>query len=921
MPFKDETAFKNWSQNQQYSSKAIALIQRIRSSPPARNVRGGRGNVRARVPSYKMGVTIQSESRTVEKPGMRVFYEYDDIVNTQDESPVIEYYDQPEKIALKYRSKTGRQVTAWHTPDFFVIREDGVSWEEWKTEAELEQLGEKHPHRYCRDEQGRWHCPPGKAYANQFGLNYRLRSNAEINWVLYSNLEFLHEYLTSPSNEVTKANQDWVVQTIQMKEGILLINLLQTDGINSDDIYTLIAQRHIYVDLCGSRLVEPENVQVFTSQSIGAAQQHLEEYEQEANKWHVLSLEPGSQLVWDGEIWELVNPGVVSVRVRHIQSKQIQDIPRAEFERDLARGRIETSVATNSKVTAAPQVKELLAGASEADFAVANARLQVLKELDGGRVLAEIWSDEDILVVLGSQKATRTIRQWRQQFSEAETRFGNGYIGLIPRSIQRGNYQRKIAEATLEKMDFFIETRYEDLRQSSVISVWAEYCKDCEAEGLSPVSLMTFNAAVKKRPQEIQVKKRQGKRAAHQVKKHYWYLKATTPKHGERAWQIVHIDHTQLDVQLVHSRTGKVLGRPWATFAVDAYSRRLLAVVLTLDEQPSYRNCMLVLRELVRRLRRLPQSIYVDNGLEFHSTYFQALLAQYGVEVAYRPPAQPRFGDVVERLFGTANTQFVHTLTGNTQIAKEVRLMTKSNDPEHLAIWNLEWLSLALREWAYEVYDQAEHVSLGQSPREAFAESLQWHGERRFKWIDYDMFVFNALPTPKQGKSRKVHPSGVKINHIYYWHDWMYRPDIASSKVAVRYDPFNVGIAYAYLDKEWVRCTSEYFPSLSNRSEQEIQIAREEIVARYRRHGQVVRTVNARLLADFLERTTMSERLLKQQQRDNALRHSAASISRTEFALEAQDQQLVKAEIAEEQERQQQVQQVCFEHLTLPDDF
>ena len=67
MPFVDETEFKNQSHIHQYPPETITLIQRIRHSPPARNVKGGRGNVRARFPSHKMGVTIQSESRTVDQ--------------------------------------------------------------------------------------------------------------------------------------------------------------------------------------------------------------------------------------------------------------------------------------------------------------------------------------------------------------------------------------------------------------------------------------------------------------------------------------------------------------------------------------------------------------------------------------------------------------------------------------------------------------------------------------------------------------------------------------------------------------------------------------------------------------------------------------------------------------------------------------
>jgi hypothetical protein len=45
---------------------------------------------------------------------------------------VLEYYDQPTTLALRYPSTTGRQVTVHHTPDFLVLRTDGAVLEEWK---------------------------------------------------------------------------------------------------------------------------------------------------------------------------------------------------------------------------------------------------------------------------------------------------------------------------------------------------------------------------------------------------------------------------------------------------------------------------------------------------------------------------------------------------------------------------------------------------------------------------------------------------------------------------------------------------------------------------------------------------------------------------------------------------------------------
>jgi len=89
-------------------------------------------------------------------------------------------------------------------------------------------------------------------------------------------------------------------------------------------------------------------------------------------------------------------------------------------------------------------------------------------------------------------------------------------------------------------------------------------------------------------------------------------------RHGDRPFEIGHIDHSPLDLELVCSQTGEVLGRPWLTLTTDAYSRRFLAIHLTFDP-PSYRSCMMVMRECVARHHRLPQTIAVDGGKEFQT--------------------------------------------------------------------------------------------------------------------------------------------------------------------------------------------------------------------------------------------------------------------------------------------------------------
>ena len=98
---------------------------------------------------------------------------------------------------------------------------------------------------------------------------------------------------------------------------------------------------------------------------------------------------------------------------------------------------------------------------------------------------------------------------------------------------------------------------------------------------------------------------------------------------------------------------------------------------------------MMALRVCVRRQGRLAQTLVVDGGQEFHSRYFDSLLACSYCTKKPRPWAQPRYGSVMERLFGTTTTAFVHTLLGNTQASNVPRQMTQAVDPKRQAVWQV----------------------------------------------------------------------------------------------------------------------------------------------------------------------------------------------------------------------------------------
>ena len=437
-------------------------------------------------------------------------------------------------------------------------------------------------------------------------------------------------------------------------------------------------------------------------------------------------------------------------------------------------------------------------------------------------------------------------------------------------------------------MNEFITTDYESPKQKTRYASWIALKLACERRGILAPSLKTFCLAVHSRPRFEQVAKRQGPRAAYAHEDFYWELELTTPRHGDRPFEIAHIDHTELDIETVCSRTGRVLGRPWLTLLTDAFSRRVLALYLTFDP-PSYRSCMMSLRECARRHARLPQIVVVDGGRDFQSIYFETLLARYECTKKTRPAAKPRFGSVCERLFGTANTQFIHNLKGNTQIMRLARQVTQSVNPKGQAVWSFEELHRHLTEYAYEIYDTIHHPALGQNPREAYEMGIAATGQRLHRVIGYDReFLVHTLPTTRKGTAKIAPGRGVKVHNLYYWSDVFRTPDLEKQHIPIRYDPFDVGTAYAFVNKEWTECHSEYFAVFQGRSEKELILGTEEL-RKSMQHQSGEFNITSRKLAEFLDSVQAEEVLLEQRLGDmesRAGRATLAVVPKTTFQAE-----------------------------------
>jgi putative transposase len=194
------------------------------------------------------------------------------------------------------------------------------------------------PHRYQQTQSGQWRCPPGEAYAMQWGLEYCIRTETEIDWQLQRNLYFLEDYYRDKNeSESLLPNQQKIIGLVESQPGITLLKLLPWE-LNPDEIYSLIATKQLYVDLSAADLAnEPEKVQLFLSVESAKCDIQLSQSRNLNDKKPIISqgsIEAtiGSQIVWDGVDWLVLNLGSTEATLLNSQQKLL-NLPIAVLEK------------------------------------------------------------------------------------------------------------------------------------------------------------------------------------------------------------------------------------------------------------------------------------------------------------------------------------------------------------------------------------------------------------------------------------------------------------------------------------------------------------------------------------------------------------------------------------------------------------
>lgn len=238
----------------------------------------------------------------------------------------------------------------------------------------------------------------------------------------------------------------------------------------------------------------------------------------------------------------------------------------------------------------------------------------------------------------------------------------------------------------------------------------------------------------------------------------------------------VEIDHTPLDLFILHHGNHIPCGRPTLTMLLDAFSRMPLGYYVSFAG-PSTNAVIRAVKHAITPKRPVETAIpgltvdnswpcyglfdclVADNGLEFHSRALEDNCQILNIDLRFCPVRQPRFKGKIERFLKTLNYGFVHKLPG-TSLAKWTD--RGEYDPLKHAVLTLPEFLHLLEKWILDVYAQTPHRGIGTTPFR--------------KWCDAARLDPPRLPTNMESlvedlgipATRCLRHDGIRFENLYY---------------------------------------------------------------------------------------------------------------------------------------------------------
>lgn len=794
------------------SDEGRSMLEKIANSEPVRSPQSGWGNYRCRYPSEKNKCVISGESRTLELVW---------IVTCEYDCDVIAIFDQPIHLKITITNvKTNRKVTFLYTPDFFVIQRDKAYFVECKMQSELVKLHEKNPKNYFQDTEGKWHHLAAEIEVARYGFGFMVISEREVDSDLFSNLYFLADYYSDKCSEIATEQAEKIINLISKNKFLTLENLISEYEIPADDIYKLVAKGTLYIDLSRCRLVNRDKVHVFVDYEIAQAIDWISTSftPNQLVSPSQLIIKPNTKINWDGQYYKILNCGDSSITLISEDNQPVEMI-NSVFDELLKQSKI-SAIDCSEIDSQIDQIAQILAKSGNKQLAEATKRFNAIKPVIMGK------SIEDC----DQTYSKRTLYYWLSLYNKAQAIFNNGFWGLIPKR-KSGNRDSRYGEDFDDLVRKFLDSDdgYNSESGPNKSTTLNNLNLFLLERNYPTISMKKMTYELSKLDYQKLVGARQGSKVAYKTAPPYIDLENEYPTHGERGFHVAHIDHKVLDNEFIHSLTGINLGKAYLTLMEDDFYHRVLGIYVSFNS-PSYVSDMMVIRDCIRRNRRVPSIIYTDKGADFESTAYETLLAYLHITKIGRPTGKPRNGSIIERLFEIMDTTFFHNLKGNTKGMKNPREITPEINPKKLTPWTLPAIYERICEWCFGKHNkEIIHPALnGLTPDQAYKQGLIYEGTREDTYIAYDpALYFLTLPNAKEndGYRKLKRGKGIQFKGSFYYSKEFDNSMSFGKKLLVKWDPANAGYIYAFHEGKYVQCLSTKNENKSGRSWREIEYA------------------------------------------------------------------------------------------------
>ena len=414
---------------------------------------------------------------------------------------------------------------------------------------------------------------------------------------------------------------------------------------------------------------------------------------------------------------------------------------------------------------------------------------------------------------VGTRQGIRYYNMWK--------RSGCCFDALIPRYCNRGGRGAQMSPEVYDLFNETVQQVYLQRTRGTMAKVHSELrlrisrlnAERPENLWLRCPSVRTVQREINRIDPYLRMSARYGSRAADKE-----FGAANKGLIARHPLDIVQMDHTLLDVNVLRWN-GKIVGRPWLTVAMDLYSRMIVGFYLSFD-RPNYNAVMQCLRfsiiskkshlqhisessslisiEREWPCRGIPETVVLDNGLEFHSNNMLSACAQLGTDIEFNPKYTPHYKGAVERFFKTLNTGLIHTLPGTTYSNPREK---GDYESEKEAILTFEDLRQLLTKFIVDEYSQKEHKGLQHVPIQMWRKGTKKKSPRLPAKVSDLAVLTNCTET------RKLRDCGIEIfGHLFYASeelDLLRRQLMANSgdhknnpEVVVKYDPNDISHVY-----------------------------------------------------------------------------------------------------------------------------